>query len=247
MLENAVHRLLLGKSTGDEIHNHGKAAGGPRNHLPGEAIGEAGAVEALVVGADGLAHRLQQIHKGCQRLAMDRVVLKNGLQLWRHVLRVILDGRHEPVRHGGEADVVESGAHIEHMFLLLVEVVGLRHELADARGGLGLLAEEGIECRENALAELQRAAEIGFEGLVREVDLLFTHLKFLELALELKVCCGEAIVEFLRCFFENPVGLDEIVTLHGIVQSGDHLGGNPRLGDEAENLAVVHRRGHDIQ
>ena len=172
---------------------------------------------------------------------MDRVVEENRLQLRRHVLRVVLNSGHESVWHRGEADIVETRAHIQHMLLLLVEIVGLRHDLADPRGGLGLFAEEGIECREDTLAQLQRAAEVCFQRLMGQVDFFFACLKFLELALELEVCRREAFVQLLRCFFKGPVGLDELVTLHGVVQSGDHLSGYPRLRNKAENLTAIHR------
>ena len=82
--EDGVHRGLLGQGRLDKADDDGEAARGPGNLGAGEAVGVAGAVEALVVGADDLADvgpridELEPFEAGAGELRIEARVSKTG-------------------------------------------------------------------------------------------------------------------------------------------------------------------------
>src|SRR5260221_5535010 len=102
----------------DDWGGVGVSASRPWVRGAGEAVGIAGAIEALVMRADGGADRGEPIDKRGERLAVDRMLAQQCAIDFRALRRPVKETVHELAIEADEADVVQPRAGHEHVLFL---------------------------------------------------------------------------------------------------------------------------------
>jgi len=168
--EDVLDGLFAGEVAVYVGDGDGEAAGSPRDGEAGDAFWESGAVEAFVVGTDGFADGGAGIDEAGECLAVNGVRVEGLPLAFGEAVGVLAEGAEELARDADEAEVAEPGAGREHAAFLFGEVGGLDHLADDFDKGLGLPAEERIEGREDAGAELEGVFVAFGEALVGRVE-----------------------------------------------------------------------------
>ncbi len=237
--EDVLDGLFAGEVAVYVGDGDGEAAGRPRDGEAGDAFWESGAVEAFVVGTDGFADGGAGIDEAGECLAVNRVRVEGLPLAFGEAVGVLAEGAEELARDADEAEVAEPGAGREHAAFLFGEVGGLDHLADDFDKGLGLPAEEWIEGREDAGAELEGVFVAFGEALVGRVEGGGLRLQVANFLFEGGVGAFEAVVEEGGFLGELVVVGEQLVAVVGVADGRGELFAQPGFGDEAEDFALV--------